>query len=564
MRPWLIAGFVNVAVAGVLLGIPYVRGPQRAAEVPARWAAFAACFYDAEPAAQPGLGLPAGERSRYASLVLGAAEDWPERCRPALEAIPAEESMFLFPNIKNAEAQVRASVELMGTEMRTLSERRADGDLHVPDRPARAMQRLRGALAELGLSSGVPGLDADRDAIEMPDDAPLPMASIVPLRVSEGGAWSLAVEEGAVLAATMDSRSVVHVRVSPEGVEQRVTRRPRLVSALLGARRVPWALWTTSAATCAEAVDRCERRTTGLAAFLEDRQTLEPMMWVGAHPLGSPARSVYVGERVAYVLAPDDGGARVMRFELPEPVVRALGEVREADRINASTSWEVDATEASSVAWIDGEPLRLVHAREGRAGVVTLGDEVSEVAIDPPAGHAPQVATCDGWGVLATDRASLAARLDGSASFPVALRVIPPEPARLAVVCRGPRLEIWTLAERALSRAVCTPTQCFEPEVILDGVASFDVVAHRGATVVASTDDVDAGAVRITRLGDDGTRTFVPSPCWSDPTDGLCGEPRLASDGEVLALVTRQEEDLRVVTSRDGVVFGHPEGLEQR
>ena len=54
------------------------------------------------------------------------------------------------------------------------------------------------------------------------------------------------------------------------------------------------------------------------------------------------------------------------------------------------------------------------------------------------------------------------------------------------------------------------------------------------------------------------------SGCWSDPPDGLCGEPRIASDGHTLAVVTRQEEDLRIVTSADGVTFGHPAGLEQR
>lgn len=565
VRPWLVAGVVNVLVAAVLLGIPYARGISRAEAVPARWADFAACFYDAEALDRPGLGLPAGERGRYASLVLRGPSDWPERCQASLAAIPEEETMFLFPNIKDAEAQLRASVTVLAAELRRLSELRAAGDRRVPDRPARAMQGLRGALAELGLSSGAAGLDADREAIRLPDEPDLPVASIVPLRVSEGGAWTVAVEGGEILAATLDSRSVVSVRVGADGVEQRVTRRPRLVSALLGGQRPPWAVWATSPATCAQAVDRCERRTTGIAAFLEDRQTLEPMMWLGAHPLGSPARSVHVTGLVAHVVAPhDEDDARVARFELIEPTVRALGEEREVPRLSASAVWPLDATEDSALAWIDGAPPRLVHARAGHAAILELTPDAVEAPFEPPPGRAPQVATCGDWIALASDRAARVRSLDGSVVHDLTLRATPPGPSRLRVVCHGARVEVWTLAERTLSRAVCTAAECFGPEAIGDDVSSFDVTGHGGATVAVSTDDPEEGAVRVTRLGDDGTRTFVPSPCWTDPPDGLCGEPRVASDGTTLAVVTRQEEDLRIVTSRDGVTFEHPAGLEQR
>lgn len=564
VRPWLVAGVINVLVAAVLLGIPYVRGIQRAEEVPARWAAFAACFYDAEPADPPGLGLPAGERARYASLVLRGPSDWPERCQAPLAAIPAEETLFLFPNIKNAEAQLRGSVGLMAEELRTLARMRASGDRHVPDRPARAMQGLRGALAELGLSSGASGLDADRDAVRLPDEPGVPMASIVPLRVSEGGAWTIEVEDGDILAATLDSRSVVSVRVGARGVDQRVTRRPRLVSGILGHQHPPWALWTTSPSTCAEAVDRCEHRTTGIAAFLEDRQTLEPMMWLGAHPLGSPTRSVRISGSSAHVVMPYGEGARVGEFALIEPSVRALGEEREIPRLSATTYWDVDATEDSALAWIEGDPVRLVDARAGHAGLLELAPGATEVPFDPPPGRAPQVATCGPWIALATDRRARLRTLDGAIVHDLELRAVPPGPSRLRVVCHDDRVEVWTLADRTLSRAVCTTAGCFGPEAIAEDAASFDVTAHGAATLAVTTDDPEEGAVRVIRLADDGTRTFVPSPCWSDPPDGLCGEPRIASDGSTLAVVTRQEEDLRIVVSEDGLAFGHPAGLEQR
>jgi hypothetical protein len=53
-RPWLLGGLVNVALAAVLLGIPYLRGPERAEAVAPRFARFAACFYDAEALPTPG------------------------------------------------------------------------------------------------------------------------------------------------------------------------------------------------------------------------------------------------------------------------------------------------------------------------------------------------------------------------------------------------------------------------------------------------------------------------------------------------------------------------------
>lgn len=563
VRPWLIAGAVNVAVGAVLLGVPYFRGPSRAAEVPARWAAFAACFYQAEALQPPGLGLPAGARGRYATLVLTGPPDWPARCRAPLAAIPADESMFLFPNVKNAEARVRAAVELLDGQLAALAERRASPDRRVPDRPARAVEQLRGALAELGLASGVAALGASRDAIALPDAPSLPVASIVPLRVSEGRAWTVAVERGAVLASTLDARAVVGVRVSSDGVEQRVTRRPGLVGALLGAGPTPWAVFSTPASGCAE--DRCVHRTSGLAALLEDRQTLEPMAWLPAHPLGAPGRSVHVEGRVAHVLAPHgDAGARVLRFALPEPTVRALGEARDAPHLDAEAEWPLDAAEASALVWIAGAPLRLAHAREGAAGVVALAPGEAEVRFAPPPGRLPQIAACGGWIAMASDQAASVRALDGAFEHRLALRVRPPVPERLRVVCEGDAIEVWTLDERALSRARCMPEGCGAPARVAAGVAAFDVVAHAGAIVLAETDATDEGAVRVTSWAGGAERTFVASPCWSDPPDGLCGEPRLATDGRTLALVTRQGEDLRVVTSEDGLTFTHLVGLAQR
>lgn len=562
-RPWMVAVIVNLVLATFLIGIPYLRGPSRAAEVPARFAAFAACFYDAPPNDPPGLGLPRGERARYATLVLGGDDDWPARCRDELEALPPDESMFLFPEVKGAEAHLRAAVELMSVEMETLIERRAAGTIVVTDRPMRAMATLRGALAELGLTvSQVRGLRADRDAVTLGDELSLPQASIIPLRVSEGGEWAIAVREGALLAGTMDSRAVVHVRVRHARVRQLITRRPGLVTGLLAARVTPWVVWSTSPTQCARASDGCVRRATGLAAFLEDRQILEPMMWLDAHPLGVPARAIHIVGSTAFVVAVAEDGARVHRFDLPEPEVRPLGEVREASHVPSSAEWPLPVAAGATYAWIDGDPVRLLYADANGAGLLELREGAVVTSFEG-AGARSVAASCGEWLVLASDSDLVVRPIDGEV-WHQPQRTVPSQPGRLGLVCRGPELEVFTLAERTLSRSLCRPGECGEVAVLLEDVARFDVVDHRGTTLVAWTDDAEDGAVRVSRATADGLVTAIPAPCWSDPPDGLCGEPRLASDGETLMLATRQGEDLRVLRSTDGVRFEPLIGVERR
>lgn len=560
-RPMVIAGVVNLLVAALLLGVPYFRGPRRAAEVPRRFAVFAACFYDAARIDDPGLGLPRGERSRYAALVLSAADDWPARCRDELLALPPDDSMFLFPDVKNAEAHLRAAVELMSVEMETLISRRAAGDLLVSDRPMRAMATLRGALAELGVVIPVRGLRADRDAVRFEEEVSIPQSSIVPLRVSEGGEWDIAVEEGALLSQTMDSRAVVYVRVLDGAVEQRITRRSAQITALVGPPRMPWVVWSTSPARCAESEDGCERQATGLAAFLDDHQTLEPMMWLSAHPLGAPGQAIYVASSTAWIVSVGLAEALVRRFPLPPPEVRALGQELEPTGITADTSWPLMVDAGATFAWIGGDPPRLLFAQGTNAGVLELRDGAIPETFEGPGGRV-QATSCGGWLAIGSEE-GLVVRPDGGEAWREPQRVVPPEPHGLAVVCRGGRLEVFTLADHTLSRSLCEPPgPCARAERLLEGVASFDAVDHAGTTLVAWSDG-DRGAVRVTRLTPTGALTTVPAPCWSDPPDGLCGEPRLASDGHTVMLATRLGEDLRVVQSRDGVRFEPLIGLAQ-
>jgi hypothetical protein len=329
---------------------------------------------------------------------------------------------------------------------------------------------------------------------------------------------------------------------------------------LLSGPTVPWVVWSTSPALCAQSEERCLHQATGLAAFLEDHQTLEPMMWLAAHPMGPPSRAIHVFGSTAWVVSVGLAEALVRRFVLPPPQVRALGQELEPTRLTADTSWPLLVEPGATFVWVDGDPPRLIYARGSSAGVLELSEGSTPQALEGPGGQV-QATACGEWLALASER-GLVVRADGGELWRQPQRVAPPEPGRLGVVCREGRLEVYALAEGTLSRSVCSLEGCGAVEPLLEGVAHFDVVDHAGTTVIAWS-DAERGAVRVTRLTPHGQLTRIPAPCWSDPPDGLCGEPRLASDGQTLMLATRLGEDLRVVQSRDGERFEPLIGLAQ-
>src|SRR5688500_405544 len=113
VRPMLIAVLANVLLAGLCLGVPYARGHAQTERSLRAFARFAGCLLDGKPQAQLGLGLPPGDRARFASQVMTAKLDWPGRCRDDLQAIAPDEAIFLWPSMKLAGADVRAAVALL-------------------------------------------------------------------------------------------------------------------------------------------------------------------------------------------------------------------------------------------------------------------------------------------------------------------------------------------------------------------------------------------------------------------------------------------------------------------
>ena len=211
-RPMTVAVLLNGLLAITLLGIPYFRGRARCDESVRAFAAYAACVYGRVPRAEPGIALPLGDRDRFASLVETAGPEWPLSCEPALRAIAQEEVIFLMPSPKQAEAQVRAAVDLVATEMEALAEQRRAGLGRVPERPLLAVSRLRAAMSELLVAADI-DVELDRMAITWPEEAPaLATPSRVPLRTAMGGLYAIEPDVEGVHVVAGDSRGVAEVR----------------------------------------------------------------------------------------------------------------------------------------------------------------------------------------------------------------------------------------------------------------------------------------------------------------------------------------------------------------
>ncbi len=557
LRPFWLAIVANVLFGGLLLGVPYVRGKMRAEEATQSFARFSACLFRAEIASAPGLILPRGERTRFASLAMSGG-DWPERCQDELDGIAHDEAILLFPSVKSAENEVRAAVAQLSRELASIEE-----GGRVPERPLSAFAQLQAALSEL-VRAGSADVDARRDAIVIAEGDDLPAPSIVPIRIASGGEWSVGLVDGAILVSAMDRRGIGHVRVADGGVELKLARHGALVSGLLGARSPPWVIWSTPAAQCGA---NCAQRATGLAAFIEDGQTLSrPVVWLRAHPMGEPREAVHVGEHAAFVAAiVDDGLLDARRFAIPES-----GE-GEPPQIIADLTRLIEVREAR-VHWMAGEPPVLAWANGESAGLWVASGDREPVAVESPGGTvriASAGTTSDGWIVFASERGLRVRRADGSGeTLTVDAAIRPPERGALGALCRSAdgcaQLEVWTLADGAIRSMTCEAGACGAVrEVVPSGAARFDVARLRDEVFVAWTTDASNGPVRITRIDRAGEKSTTSiAACW-DPARGLCGEPQLASDTERLVVVTREGADLRVLESEDGRRWRALAGLEQ-
>lgn len=557
LRPVVLAVAANLLLGGALLGWPYLRGGWRAEASMAAYARFAACLFEGEVAERPGLVLPRGERARFATLMLGSEASWPDRCRVPLRAVVQDEARFLFPSVKGAENEVRARVRQLDRELAQLDRARAAG--LVPERPLELLGRLQAALVEGARAAGLER-DTRREAIVLRELPDLPTPSLVPLQVGVGGRWQVGLDEGIFRATALDDRRMGHVEVQGGRVAPMLARRPRIAGVMFGGRASPWLVWSMPDAQCRDGA--CAQRATGLAALVEDRQRLRPWAWLAAHPVGDAEDALLLEDDAVWVAALVDAEhLAARRFPMPSrpegagepPLVRP-----ELDRTFATGPVE-------RAHWLSGDPPSLVFLGPEGAARLSMADGASVLRLASPGGTV-RIASCgegeSAWIVLGSERGARVRRADGAGAGALGLRARPPDRGALRALCTEDGwLEVWARQDGALVRARCGTEACSAPEVVVSrGVDRFDVVRFRGASWAAHTAGNEA-SVRWTRAGE-APHSSLPAPCWT-PVQGLCGEPRVVTDGHRVAIATRQAGDMRVIVSDDGVMWRGLDGLEQ-
>ncbi|HEY8428343.1 MAG TPA: hypothetical protein VIL20_08210, partial [Sandaracinaceae bacterium] len=476
LKPLLVALVANLAFGGVFLGWPYLRGLERTERSALAFARFAACLFDAEVAERPGITLPRGERARFATLFVRGEDGWPGRCRDELARITPEPSHLLFPSVKNGEHRVREEIARLDRALAAMDR----AGPRVPSAPLERLARVQAALAEQLRTVGV-DFDPRRDAIVLASaregEGDLPTPSIVP---TQAGAdrWWVALEGGAVVASGIDGRTVAHVRVEAGRVELRRARRPRLSSAVLGAREPPLVLWTTPEARCG---GDCAQRATGIARFVEDRQRLLPEAWLRAHPAANaPDDAVLAASGGVWMAARADGGLALRRFAWPgedggerAPGGEDGGAPGRTDPDGASSAGPaqhaaelertVEVSGLEAVHWLDGAPPLLVWVGAS-AGALLASEDAAPIPLERPAGRvriASDGRAEDGWIALAGERAVHVVRAGRADASVLDVAPRPPGRGAVRVVCASHEgcgaADVLVLRDRALHRARCTP-----------------------------------------------------------------------------------------------------------
>ena len=614
-RPLLLyAVLVNLVLALLGLGAPWVRGGQRADEGRARFARFSACLFQGRVAEEPGLVLPDAARAQLAGLFASAGPDWPARCRPALAAIAPREATFLFPKVKTAEAQVRGAVALVDRELEALEGGRGGG-VRVPSRPWRAIQRLIGAMTiwmrEVGHAARL-----EREAVSIaPPSLVEPMAA--PLEASPSAALQLRADGPRIRALALDRTGISHLELGPEVgvVAHRIARKGWVRDVVFGPEHV-YAISGLPEERCAEDWTACTHSATGVSRVGASR-TLAAPVWLAAQPIRTSAAAIRVtGAHLDVVAMRDDEPAgEVRRFLLPlAPVSADSGDDTGTDGIadaqaanearhgeaNASANASEDADAAESTGDAPGaedrpprspDAIRLLpdfsrdsavafaqYATDIEAVLYTVPTDAGHVlrrgAVPPQgspetitretdiaiAGSDPWVTSCDdGWVAWGAGAGLQLVRPDGSGSEVATLTRAPEAPSLL---CLPSGVVLLLRVGEELWATGCDESRCHPPAPVLSPVEQYAAATVGEVAVIAAAGDRLREQVRVLTLGVDGVprgEPTVPAPCWSHD-GGLCGPPAMATFPEGVVLATVDGNRLALVVSRDGKRWTRPTG----
>lgn len=539
-RTWAAAILGNALVALVLVGGPWLRGHERASGARDRFAALAACLWGAAPAPEPGLTFPDGDLAHYADAA--REPTWPARCEPLVDRVLPPPVFFVFPEVRQAEADARRALEVVRREIRGAREA-APGA--IPTRPRLAMLRLSAALALVARAADADaGLDGPAIAFHAPARSVLPER--VPLHVEAGAAleargWA----EGVALLA-LGNRALSWVRVGGGRVDVRRLRRTPALQAWRWDGATPWLLWWTPQERCGE--DRCAHRALGLAPLLDETVTTPAPVWLAAHPANG-ARSVALGGGRVWVAARTPSGVELRGFPRPVAEGSAEGSAEgEGEGAEGNT-----APRRAEVAWpLPGATEVLVGVGEawwvadGALHELRGGAEERLAEVGPARHVVRDAGWLAAWGpgltLLHEDRRIAAPDAEGID----ALRLLGAGDRAFVVAQRGDELSV----------RVCSAEGCGPWWEISSAVQAWDAALDGEALLVAWAPS-ERGPIAIREVRDEVAAVTFPAPCFDTDAltgepSGMCGAPTLGlAEGRVL-LVAREGTDAWVVERAGG------------
>ncbi len=569
------AVIVNVCLAAVFLGIPFGRGFLRSRASQQNFARFAACLLGARALDSPGLGLPAGEREQFAGMAQNAGDDWPDRCVVELRTIASREATFLWPNVKRAEADIRAAAALVEREFVDLKKARQHPGGAIPSRPLRALSRLQAAVAMLARAT-LDEAPLQGDAIAFTRAPVVIQPADVPFSADTPATLHLLAGKDGVEALALDATGIHWTRVAAGRLERRRMARPALLRAIVPGNDRTLLVWATPRERCRQKADRCAFRSTGVAFFDGEAERIAAPIWLKSHPAGRPDRVMHLAPdgRVRLLALYDAAGALVLRrFTLPalsrwdrlpvspvESLPLPLSAVPVDATLLSGTNGAVACAteneglvEAFFTRWGENEPAHGLTPLEGRGAWLTSCEASSGHWIAYGTDRALSLARVDEQGVVRQARAvalGLIAATDADNPALDRFRLLCTKERAHLILRPGGRDDLVVVSCDGSGGSV----SCRSVRELARGVGFFDAVVSGRITQVAFSGDEQHPQIRLLRLDRNGEplgAVRTPAACWTH-SGGLCGVPYLATHGKRILLAARQPGYLRVIESVDG------------
>jgi hypothetical protein len=589
-RLWLLTFLGNVALLVGLLGLPYLRGKQRARTAWAHYDAFAHCLYGGElrrdlADPRPRAYLLGDEAGTFAARARAAGYTLAVRCREPLEAIAPADDFFVLPSLKRAETALREAVRVAARELTSLRQPLATG-APLPQRPLRAILQLRTLLEAHSDTADLlaPPSSAHERAIDPPHALPVP--GRIPLYAGKGAVVALWGGDSVLHAGAIDRTGISYVRV--EERISTVTRlaRPSLLRDLLIEDERLFLVWGMPSARCTSPAS-CTGKSTGIAEVTPPLTLLPEPRWLAAHIAGRVDRSLLAarGDAITIAALAPQGIAlrsfgRAEKSETNAPLapthasapapgeqtlllglaqqITLLGFSREEGALALSAHTDrapsaVHTQSASVLRPLDAvQPARSVARRIGSL----------------PASDAPWVTACtegERIGVAFGDAHGLVLGEIGPDGTRVSPRVALPLGEPISSSDRTlDRVRRFCVAEGSLAsaldragalHAVFCPAdgRACTVSTLAEQVASYAALPSEGTLLFAYAGGDDAPQIRLRSTDLHGSPRGderVPGVCWT-PGAGMCGQPTLARVGTRIVLGARDATDLVALESHD-------------